>query len=262
MTRDPAVAQVEPITPSPTVPTPPEPGPADLGEPEPGNITVDLGQAEPSQSVLLIVGLSLLSLAPSLVIMLTSFTRIAVVLSLTRNALGLQGVPPNQVIVGLALFLSLFVMGPTLSEANDKALQPYLKSEPEPSDPLDNGVRVLVGNNFESIVYDSSKDVLVEFYAPWCGHCKKLAPDYEKLAQEFKDVSSVIISKIDYTANEVKGQSIRGYPTIKYFTANNKKGLDFEGDRTFDDLKEYVIKNAAIPIQMEDATGGRDPGDL
>jgi flagellar biosynthetic protein FliP len=57
---------------------------------------------------------------------LTSFTRIAVVLSLTRNALGLQGVPPNQVIVGLSLFLSLFVMGPTIQEMNDTALQPYL----------------------------------------------------------------------------------------------------------------------------------------
>ena len=93
-----------------------------------GDITIDIGQGEdnPSQSVLLIVGLSLLSLAPSLVIMLTSFTRIAVVLSLTRNALGLQGVPPNQVIVGLSLFLSLFVMGPTIQEMNTDALQPYL----------------------------------------------------------------------------------------------------------------------------------------
>jgi len=93
-----------------------------------GDITIDIGQGDdnPSQSVLLIVGLSLLSLAPSIVIMLTSFTRIAVVLSLTRNALGLQGVPPNQVIVGLSLFLSLFVMGPTIQEMNDDALQPYL----------------------------------------------------------------------------------------------------------------------------------------
>lgn len=92
------------------------------------DITIDIGQGDenPSQSVLLIVGLSLLSLAPSIVIMMTSFTRIAVVLSLTRNALGLQGVPPNQVIVGLSLFLSLFVMGPTIQDMNEDALQPYL----------------------------------------------------------------------------------------------------------------------------------------
>ncbi|HVM21667.1 MAG TPA: flagellar type III secretion system pore protein FliP, partial [Egibacteraceae bacterium] len=61
--------------------------------------------------------------------MLTSFTRIVIVLSLTRNALGLQGVPPNQVLVGLALFLSLFVMGPTLSQINDEALQPMLAGD-------------------------------------------------------------------------------------------------------------------------------------
>ena len=91
-------------------------------------ITIDIGgdSDEPSQAVLLIVGLSLLSLAPSLVIMLTSFTRIVVLLSMTRNALGLQGVPPNQVVIGLSLFLSLFVMAPTLAAVNDDALQPYL----------------------------------------------------------------------------------------------------------------------------------------
>jgi flagellar biosynthetic protein FliP len=67
-----------------------------------------------------------LALAPSLLIMMTSFTRIIIVLTLTRNALGLQGVPPNQVLTGLALFLSLFVMSPTLSAMNKEGLQPYL----------------------------------------------------------------------------------------------------------------------------------------
>lgn len=94
-----------------------------------GAVSIDIGSPgdEPSQTVLVIVGLSLLSLAPSLVVMLTSFTRIVVLLSMTRNALGLQGVPPNQVVIGLSLFLSLFVMAPTLTEVNDKALQPYLE---------------------------------------------------------------------------------------------------------------------------------------
>jgi flagellar biosynthetic protein FliP len=93
-----------------------------------GAISIDIGTAgdEASQSVLLIVGLAVISLAPSLVLMVSSFTRIIVVFSLTRNALGLQGIPPNQVLVGLALFLSLFIMAPTLSEVNDDALQPYL----------------------------------------------------------------------------------------------------------------------------------------
>jgi flagellar biosynthetic protein FliP len=119
-----------PPIPAPDVPAPPTIGtPSDpAAEDTADDITIgiDAPGGEPSQSILLIIGLSLLSLAPSLVIMLTSFTRIVVVLSLTRNALGLQGVPPNQVIVGLALFLSLFVMAPTLQNINDDALQPWL----------------------------------------------------------------------------------------------------------------------------------------
>ncbi len=104
------------------------PGSAGDGASGDGSINIDIGTPGngPSQSVLLIVGLAVLSLAPSLVLMLSSFTRIVIVLSLTRNALGLQGIPPNQVLVGLALFLSLFVMGPTLNEVNEQALQPYL----------------------------------------------------------------------------------------------------------------------------------------
>ena len=71
----------------------------------------------------------MLAIAPALMVMLTSFTRIVIVLSLTRNALGLTAIPPNQVVIGLALFLSLFVMAPTLSKINDTALQPLLKGK-------------------------------------------------------------------------------------------------------------------------------------
>ncbi len=69
--------------------------------------------------------------------MLSSFTRIVIVLSMTRNALGLQGVPPNQVIVGLALFLSLFVMGPTLEQVNENSLQPYLDGQLDQGEALE-----------------------------------------------------------------------------------------------------------------------------
>jgi flagellar biosynthetic protein FliP len=95
------------------------------------SIDIDLGgtKDKPSQGILVIILLTLLSVAPALIIMTTSFTRIIIVLSLTRNALGLQGIPPNQVLVGLALFLSLFVMAPTLKNINDDALQPMLKGD-------------------------------------------------------------------------------------------------------------------------------------
>ena len=80
----------------------------------------------PSDSILVIIGITLLSIAPSLILMVSSFTKIFVVLAMTRNALGLQTIPPNQVLAGLALFLSIFIMWPVVSHINDAALQPYL----------------------------------------------------------------------------------------------------------------------------------------
>lgn len=94
----------------------------DLGkEPGPGE--------KPSKSIVVLLGLTILAIAPSLAVMMTSFTRMVVVLSLARNAVGLQSIPPNQVITGLAVFLSLFVMAPTVKQMNDHAWQPYLKGE-------------------------------------------------------------------------------------------------------------------------------------
>ena len=111
------------------------------------NFSVDLGGEEgegpPSESVILIIGLTLLSVAPSLVIMLTSFTRIVIVFSLVRSALGVQSVPPNQVVVGLSLFLSLFVMAPTLEQMNEVGLQPYLDGEKTQSEAYDAAVEPL-----------------------------------------------------------------------------------------------------------------------
>ncbi len=120
-----------PLIPELPVPDPLGDGDDDGPITDDGAISIDIGTSSdaPSQSVLLIVGLAVLSLAPSLIVMLTSFARIVIVLTLTRNALGLQNVPPNQVLVGLALFLSLFIMSPTLTEVNSEALQPYLDGE-------------------------------------------------------------------------------------------------------------------------------------
>jgi flagellar biosynthesis protein FliP len=80
----------------------------------------------PSDSILVIIGITLLSVAPSLILMVSSFTKIFVVLAMTRNALGLQTIPPNQVLAGLALFLSIFIMWPVISHINTLAMQPYL----------------------------------------------------------------------------------------------------------------------------------------
>ena len=96
-----------------------------------GSLTVDLdgGKDAPNRAIVVVLLLTVMSIAPALLILCTSFTRIVIVLSLTRNALGVQAIPPNQVIVGLSLFLSLFIMGPTLSSMNETALQPFLKGD-------------------------------------------------------------------------------------------------------------------------------------
>ncbi|ERG66509.1 MULTISPECIES: flagellar type III secretion system pore protein FliP [Exiguobacterium] len=82
-----------------------------------------------STSIKLLVVLTLLTLAPSFLILMTCFTRVVVVLSFIRPALGTQQTPPNQLIIGLALFITLFVMSPVLSELNDQALSPYMDDE-------------------------------------------------------------------------------------------------------------------------------------
>ncbi len=102
---------------------------------EPGivipRVGVEIGRAETPQQVSttlqLLFLLTVLSLAPAILVMVTSFTRIIVVLGLLRQALGTQQMPPNQVLIGLALFLTFFVMAPTYNEVNQKALQPYLQ---------------------------------------------------------------------------------------------------------------------------------------
>ncbi|WP_374198512.1 flagellar type III secretion system pore protein FliP [Nocardioides sp. R-C-SC26] len=103
-------------------------------------IDVDGLTDKPSSSVTLILVLTLLSLAPAIVLTCTSFTKILVVLGLTRNALGLQQTPPNQVLAGLALFLSLFIMAPVLSGINDAGLQPYLDGDLSASQAFESGV--------------------------------------------------------------------------------------------------------------------------
>ena len=113
-------------TPPPTTTTQPD----DAGQ---GSANLELSFPDvtenSSNTVVIILLLTVLSVAPSLLVLCTSFTRIVIVLSLTRNALGIPQIPPQQVVVGLSLFLSLFVMGPTLSEMNDVGLKPLLDGD-------------------------------------------------------------------------------------------------------------------------------------
>ncbi|MGG5259674.1 flagellar type III secretion system pore protein FliP [Phycicoccus avicenniae] len=123
----------------------PSPSPSPSPSASPGNLSVSLdgGAAQPSQTVTIIVLLTVLSLAPALLILTTAFTKVIVVLSLTRNALGTTTIPPNQVLVGLALFLSMFIMAPVLSQMNDQGVQPYLKGSITQSQAIERTVEPL-----------------------------------------------------------------------------------------------------------------------
>jgi flagellar biosynthetic protein FliP len=120
------VALAGPASAAPTAPTAPTAPVAPTGPAVDGGVDISIGGDSPSTAVTLILAITVLSIAPSALLLVTSFTKIIVVLALTRNALGLPTSPPNQVLTGLALFLTIFVMGPVFGEINDIAVQPYL----------------------------------------------------------------------------------------------------------------------------------------
>jgi protein disulfide isomerase family A protein 3 len=136
------------------------------------------------------------------------------------------------------------------------ALESYMKSEPIPIDSKD-AVKTIVARNFEQIVNDESKDVLIEFYAPWCGHCKSLAPKYEELAQKLAGEESIVIAKMDATANDVPPQyEVQGFPTLYFASKNNKQNpRKYEGGREVDDFVKYLAKESTDPLNGFDRAG-------
>jgi len=126
----------------------------------------------------------------------------------------------------------------------DKTLQATVKSEEVP-EKNDGPVKVIVGKTFDLIVMDPTKDVFIEFYAPWCGHCKSLAPKFDKLGESFKPNENVVIAKIDATENDTPVE-IKGFPTLMFYPADDKQNpLTYEGDRTEQAMAQFVRENAA-----------------
>jgi protein disulfide-isomerase A6 len=107
-------------------------------------------------------------------------------------------------------------------------------------------VVVLTPSNFDKVVLDRTKDVLVEFYAPWCGHCKSLAPVYEKVAAAFKSEKDVVVANVDADAHKELGSrfGVSGYPTLKFFPKENKDGEDYDGGRDLNSFVEFFNKKA------------------
>merc|ERR1712062_232468 len=132
-------------------------------------------------------------------------------------------------------------------------VEPHLKSEPIPAN--DGPVKVAVAKNFEELVTNSKKDVLIEFYAPWCGHCKKLTPIYDELGAAMKD-ENVEIVKMDATANDVPPQfDVRGFPTIYWLPKESKTPTSYNGGREKDDFIKYIAEHAAEELKGFDRKG-------
>ncbi|XP_048367529.1 protein disulfide-isomerase A4 [Sphaerodactylus townsendi] len=126
-------------------------------------------------------------------------------------------------------------------------LKPIVKSQPIPKHNK-GPVKIVVGKTFDSIVLDPNSDVLIEFYAPWCGHCKKLEPIYLELGKKYKNQKNLVIAKMDATANDITNDSYKaeGFPTI-YFAPSNKKTnpIKFEGgERSLEHLSKFVEEHA------------------
>ena len=138
-----AVAYELPAAPGPTAPVAPTVTPSGGGSINFNINGTNPDGSKPASSLVIVLGLTLLSVAPAVLLLCTCFTKVFMVLGITRNALGLTSLPPNQVLAGLALFISLFIMSPVVSEVNEVGVQPYLAGDKTQSQAFNDGVRPL-----------------------------------------------------------------------------------------------------------------------
>jgi len=120
-------------------------------------------------------------------------------------------------------------------------LEANVKTEAVP-ETNDGPVFVLVGSEFETVI-GGDKDVFVEYYAPWCGHCKRLAPEYEKVGEAFGDVDSVVIAKADATENDFP-EDIKGFPTLLFYPKGQTEAVKYGGDRKQEAIIEWIKEHA------------------
>jgi len=133
-------------------------------------------------------------------------------------------------------------------------LKPTLVSAPLPTE-NNEAVKTVVALNFQDIVFDTKKDVFIEFYAPWCGHCKQLKPIWDELAESLREVEFVTIAKMDVTANDLQsGLQINSFPSIYLYKANDKKNpvIYQQRDRSYSALLQFLKENASHSINVSE----------
>lgn len=135
------------------------------------------------------------------------------------------------------------------------AINPTIKSAPLPRE-VSSPIVEVVTLNYEIVVFDPAKDVLIEYYTSWCGPCKALLPEYERLATMFASDERVTIAKLDVEANDIPGDSsdIRGFPTFKLFATGRKnEPLLYDGPRTLAGWKDFINKEGTHGVGSEKA---------
>lgn len=150
-------------------------------------------------------------------------------------------------------------------------VEPIIKSEPLPTEEEQASQEVvkLVAHNYDQILNDTSKDIFVKYYAPWCGHCKKLAPIWEEMAGIFDSKaknSQVVIADLDHTLNDVDTPiMIEGYPTLILYPANGeidpktglRKAVIYDKARDLESLLDFVKTNGALGVDGEELKAGK-----
>eukprot|EP00112_Aurelia_sp_Birch-Aquarium-sp1_P016266 Seg3673.1 transcript_id=Seg3673.1/GoldUCD/mRNA.D3Y31 product="Protein disulfide-isomerase A3" protein_id=Seg3673.1/GoldUCD/D3Y31 len=136
---------------------------------------------------------------------------------------------------------------------NADKIKPYIKSEPVPEN-NDGPVKVVVGKTFKDIVLDETKDVLIEMYAPWCGHCKSLEPKFNELGEKVGDNKDIVIAKMDATANGAPPNfPVSGFPTIYWAPMGNKQSpKKYSGGREVSDFIDFLTKESTNPFELSD----------
>ncbi|CAD6583163.1 MAG: protein disulfide-isomerase precursor [Tremellales sp. Tagirdzhanova-0007] len=135
-------------------------------------------------------------------------------------------------------------------------IKPSVKSAPVPKS--QGSVYKLVADGWDDLFEDDSKDIFAEFFAPWCGHCQRLAPIWDTLGDKYSANSNVIIAQMDATENDVPPQApfrVQGFPTLKFRPAGSPDFVDYTGDRSFESLVEFIEMNRKSGGEVE---GGED----
>lgn len=155
----------------------------------------------------------------------------------------------DPIIVSLRRFVASF---------KDGTLRPVLRSEQEPEEEDNRGpVKIIVGSNFEDLVIKSDRDIFIMFYAPWCGHCRKVEPALRMLGEKMNTTKSMashfMIAKLDATRNEVPNLSFTGYPTLLLFRGDNKQNpLQFTGSRSVEEMMKFLATHGSHKFSVDE----------